>query len=245
MSRTFRFTGPRRGPPMTYLRTVESIEEDPTDIPRGDRKRRGRGSRRKPWRDGLAPQTVIADFEDLRSYRAFERAICARFGPRSVIELELIQRLASLLWRLRRATAIETGLFQIQSKLQSDDREGLPCGSSHPATGPTPVQVLGDEQIAPGHGGWRDLRSGGARMRSPLRQAIAEPSGSRTMAHCFLRLSNLDRAVLERAGAYEARLWRQAAQTIWTLDALRRPPPAARRPVRKPVPYNMWDREPF
>jgi hypothetical protein len=36
--------------------------------------------------------------------------------PRSVIELELVHRLASLLWRLRRASAIETGLFEIQGK---------------------------------------------------------------------------------------------------------------------------------
>jgi len=37
--------------------------------------------------------------------------------PRSVIELELVHRLASLLWRLRRASAIETGLFEIQGEL--------------------------------------------------------------------------------------------------------------------------------
>lgn len=31
-------------------------------------------------------------------------------------------------------------------------------------------------------------------------------------------------------------IWRQAAQTMWTLDAMRRPSPAAtRRPFRKPV----------
>ena len=39
--------------------------------------------------------------------------------PRSVIELALAHRLASLLWRLRRASAIETGLFEIQRELLS------------------------------------------------------------------------------------------------------------------------------
>jgi|SRR6516165_10165503 hypothetical protein len=61
-------------------------------------------------------------------------------------------------------------------------------------------------------------------------------SKARTFAQCFLGLSNLDPTLLDRLGRYEARLWRQAAQTIWTLDALRRPPPTtARRSLRKPV----------
>jgi len=49
-------------------------------------------------------------------------AKCTRSGtsltgsvdPRSVLELALVHRLASLLWRLRRASAIETGLFELQ-----------------------------------------------------------------------------------------------------------------------------------
>jgi hypothetical protein len=69
-------------------------------------------------------------------------------------------------------------------------------------------------------------------------------SKSRAIAQCFLRLSNLDPTSLDRVGSYEARLWRQAAQTIWTLDAMRRPPPApTRRPFRKPVVLSYWDAE--
>ena len=71
---------------------------------------------RRPWRDGLATQTVAENFEDAKCYRALERAIVDSFAPGSAIERELIHRLASLLWRLRRATALETGLFQMQNK---------------------------------------------------------------------------------------------------------------------------------
>jgi hypothetical protein len=39
-----------------------------------------------------------------------------RSNARSAVERELVLRLASLLWRLRRATAIESGLFKIQAK---------------------------------------------------------------------------------------------------------------------------------
>src|SRR5262249_23485697 len=41
--------------------------------------------------------------------RAFEAAIVAEYLPQSPVEKELVHRLASLFWRLRRATSIETG----------------------------------------------------------------------------------------------------------------------------------------
>jgi hypothetical protein len=76
-----------------------------------------------------------------------------------------------------------------------------------------------------------DRESLSTSMHSPL-----EPgSKSRAIAQRFLRLSDLDPSLFDRLGRYEARLWRQAAQTIWTLDALRGPPPTtARRLLRKP-----------
>jgi hypothetical protein len=44
-------------------------------------------------------------------YRTFEAAVVADYDARTVVQRELVLRLASLLWRLRRATSIETGLF--------------------------------------------------------------------------------------------------------------------------------------
>ena len=99
---------------MNMWRPNEPVEEV-VSAPLGQNKRRR--SRRRAWRDGLADQTVVNDLEDIRSYRAFERALIASIDPRSVIELALVHRLASLLWRLRRANAIETGLFEIQDEL--------------------------------------------------------------------------------------------------------------------------------
>src|SRR5207244_7397676 len=68
-------------------------------------------------------------------------------------------------------------------------------------------------------------------------------SKARTIAQCFLRLSNLDPTLLDRVGSYEARLWRQAAQTIWTLDAMRRPPPLMRQRLRNRLAPFTWDRQ--
>ena len=68
-------------------------------------------SRHNAVRHGLTSETVIASLEDAEDYRAFQNAVTADFSPETAVERELVLRLASLFWRLRRATAIETGLF--------------------------------------------------------------------------------------------------------------------------------------
>ena len=45
---------------------------------------------------------------------------------------------------------------------------------------------------------------------------------SRDVAISFLRLANLDNDIVDRLSRYEAALWRQLAQTLFTLQALKR-----------------------
>src|SRR3954452_12941474 len=73
-------------------------------------------SRRNAVRHGLTAETVIGALEDAEDYTAFEAAVIADYDAQSAVERELVLRLASLLWRIRRATTMETGLFQIQAK---------------------------------------------------------------------------------------------------------------------------------
>ena len=63
---------------------------------------------------------MIGALEDAEDYKAFEGVIAADYDAQSAVERELVLRLASLLWRLRRATTIETGLFEIQANQLSD-----------------------------------------------------------------------------------------------------------------------------
>jgi hypothetical protein len=65
-------------------------------------------SRQNAVRHGLTAETVIDALEDAEDYRAFEMAVTADYDAQSVVERELVLRLASLLWRLRRATAVES-----------------------------------------------------------------------------------------------------------------------------------------
>jgi len=69
-------------------------------------------SSRNAVRHGLTAETVIGSLEDLEDYQAFEAAVTADYEAQTALERELVLRLAGLLWRLRRATAIETALFE-------------------------------------------------------------------------------------------------------------------------------------
>jgi len=67
---------------------------------------------RNAIRHGLTAETVIGGLEDIEDYKAFEAAITADYDAKTAVERELVLRLASVLWRLRRATGVETGLFE-------------------------------------------------------------------------------------------------------------------------------------
>src|SRR5712691_4877435 len=98
-------------------------------------------SRRNALKHGLTVETVIEPLEDPEEYRAFEEAIVAEYLPQTPVEQELVHRLASLFWRLRRATSIETGLLRMQGEilqafrscrqksLQSGEGEGEGAGA--------------------------------------------------------------------------------------------------------------------
>jgi hypothetical protein len=222
----------------------EPVEDDLADAPGIDLQNKRRRSRRRAWRDGLADQTLVQGLEDVRSYRAFERALIGSVDPRSALELALAHRLASLLWRLRRASAIETGLFEIQGEPLIASRQDLSRRRGERATLPSPTRANGHSKVLGSNGGGDPLASDQEPQLTSARPPFAPWPQSRTIAQCFLRLANLDPNLLDRAGGYEERLWRQAAQTVWTLDAMRRPPSApARRPCRKPMVLSYWDAE--
>ena len=73
-------------------------------------------SRCNAVRHGLTAETVLGALEDAEDYQAFQATVIADYDAQSAVERELVFRLASLLWRLRRATIMETGLFEIQAE---------------------------------------------------------------------------------------------------------------------------------
>jgi hypothetical protein len=98
---------------MTSLRQMESNRRNALEST-GPRRENGKHvSRQNALRHGFTAETVLEPLENPEEYRTFEAAIVAEYMPQSRVERELVHRLASLFWRLRRATSIETGLLRM------------------------------------------------------------------------------------------------------------------------------------
>src|SRR6204780_2424459 len=110
---------------MTSFRQIEANRRNATKSTGPTTQEGKQRSRCNAVRHGLTAETVIGALEDSEDYKAFEAAIVADYDAQTTVERELVLRLASLLWRLRRATTIETGLFEIEAEHLSE------AGPSH------------------------------------------------------------------------------------------------------------------
>src|SRR5262249_12069454 len=108
--------------PMTSYRQIEANRRNALKSTGPKTEAAKHISRCNAVRHGLTAETVIGALEDAEDYKTFEAAITADYDAQSAVERELVLRLASLLWRLRRATTIETGLFDIQADHLRDFR---------------------------------------------------------------------------------------------------------------------------
>jgi hypothetical protein len=177
-----------------------------------------RRSRQNAVRHGLSAETIVEIVEDIDDYRGFEAAIIADYDARTAVERELVLRLASLLWRLRRATMIETELLRIQAEVLRDRRSSQLAVRSRyasssilddafPAVHDTQVDQIDSESWSAG--------------QPTSRLAPQQVSSARDLAHCFLRLANLDDGVFERLGRYESALSRQVVRILFLLKSAR------------------------
>jgi hypothetical protein len=182
-------------------------------------------SRCNAVRHGLTAETVIAALEDCEDYQAFEAAVISDYDAQSAVERELVLRLASVLWRLRRATGIETALFEsVTGPRQNDAR-------------PSSATVVGIADVSERHPLF--LRPA-QEPDAPEGEQLSSDS-KKDIADCFLRLAELPTSALDRLSRYEHMLWRQARQIIFTLESLRR---RKRAPSRSTFPFSFRRREP-
>jgi hypothetical protein len=178
-------------------------------------------SRRNAVRHGLTSETVIAALEDAEDYQAFEAAIIADYEAETAVERELVLRLASVLWRLRRATGIETALFDsVTEHSHRHDHRSL----SETVFGA--VDLSEHDRLLLGTAPELDGRA-------------AEKSSfdsNKDIAEGFLRLAALPTYPLDRLCRYEHMLWRQARQLVFTIESLRC---GKRAPSRPAFPFSF------
>jgi hypothetical protein len=180
-------------------------------------------SRSNAVRHGLTAETIICALEDAKDYEAFESAITADYDAQSAIERELVLRLASILWRLRRATTMETGLFEIQAEHLRDRRQNRQLLSDSRDVIHT---VFGRTDSISAHAVSHNTMSD---IETVSNSGITVDSPNVEFARCFLRLANLSNFALDRLSRYEATLWRQAGRILYALETLDRRKPQERR----------------
>jgi hypothetical protein len=170
-----------------------------------------RRSRRNALRHGLTAETVIDALEDAAAYKALQRAIFSDYCPRSNFEIQIVGRLVSLLWRLRRATSIESGILSLQAetlrkeKIESTNKIDRKTLKLFYDLVPTLAPSLQFE------------------IASQNSEYAASCDSSRLdIARSFTRVCHHDDRAIERIGRYETMLWRQTMQTILLLNSLNR-----------------------
>jgi hypothetical protein len=205
---------------MTSVRQIEANRRNALKSTGPKTEAGKQASRCNAVRHGLTAETVIGALEDAEDYKAFEAAIIADYDAQSAVERELVLRLASLLWRLRRATTMETGLFEIQANHLRDYRQNS--------------QLLSVSL---------DIIHPMFRRADPVsapRSAMNADVTAVEFARCFLRLANLPNFALDRLSRYEATLWRQVGRILFALDALDR-----RKPQERACRFRFGDRSQF
>jgi hypothetical protein len=183
-----------------------------------------RRSRLNAVRHGLTAETVVRHLEDAADYNEFEATIIADYCAETAVARELVLRLASLLWRLRRATAIETDLFEMQAEAlaewQSGDAICTKRGSENSIARPENtssaralLRPINDQRASA-----TDQEYG----FDHFQQIDGDYSRTtRRLTYGFLQLARLDSSVFERLNRYEAALWRQAVQIIFALQPIK------------------------
>lgn len=164
-------------------------------------------SRQNAVRHGLTAETVITTLENAADYQVFEATIFAEYQPRTASTRELVARLASVLWRLRRCTSIETGLMQIQGELMrsrntSNFRRRIPRPEWYDE-----MDVAATSETAVGSAACPDDKSDG------ISDIPTE------LGYCFLQANRVQLGAFETLTRYEAALWRQAAQLFFMLQS--------------------------
>ncbi len=196
---------------MTSLRQIEANRCNATKST-GPKTEAGKmRSRRNAVRHGLSAETVIDIVEDIDDYKGFEAAVIADYDARTAVERELVLRLASLLWRLRRATAIETELLKIQAEMLVDRRL-----SWLKNRGQRSMETDRDSHLIPSE---NDPSQIGDKFKCHVNESGAHQN--RDVALSFQRLVDLDSAVFERLGRYESALSRQVVQCMFFLRSAR------------------------
>lgn len=85
-------------------------------------------SRRNAWKHGLTAESIIIAGEDGSEFEQLRAALMEGHQPASALEAELVERLAAILWRLRRVPFFEAAILDArQAEIFEEHRRNDHC----------------------------------------------------------------------------------------------------------------------
>jgi hypothetical protein len=91
-------------------------------------------SRMNACRHGLTAETIVIGDEDPKAFEALRAQLLEEYNPRPGIESELVERLASVMWRMRRIPKFEAALIEIRRDRLLSERRLFPDSFDDEAT---------------------------------------------------------------------------------------------------------------
>jgi hypothetical protein len=79
-------------------------------------------SRMNAHKHGLTAETIVISDEDPKAFDMLRAELEEEYNPRPGIESELVERLAVLMWRMRRIPIFEAALIEVQREAVASDK---------------------------------------------------------------------------------------------------------------------------
>jgi hypothetical protein len=73
------------------------------------------------YKHGLTAETIVIGDEDPKAFDRLRAELEEEYNPRPGIESELVERLAVLMWRLRRVPMFEAALIELRAATDRED----------------------------------------------------------------------------------------------------------------------------
>jgi hypothetical protein len=95
-------------------------------------------ARMNAYKHGLTAETIVIGDEDPKAFEALRAQLLEEYNPRPGIESELVERLASLMWRMRRIPKFEAALIENRRDSLLAERRRFPNPINDETTKRTP-----------------------------------------------------------------------------------------------------------
>ena len=140
-------------------------------------------SRLNSRKHGLTAKTLVIGDEDPAQFDKLRAELMAEYDPQSALECELVERLSSLLWRLRRIPAFEAAIIDARRAEVDDPLEWLELERQGLTEGILKLRILGAALIQDGK--YHDALGKLARHETTLMHAF-----TKTLQMLFILKSN-------------------------------------------------------